>query len=219
MNKSFAVIFDMDGVLMDSNPFHKISLRLFAEKYGYQLSDEELRVKIYGRPNKDWIRRLFDQPMDDQQVAAYGEEKEELFRDIFKDDIAPVKGLINFLGTLKSSNIDMAIATSAPRSNVDFLFKHVNIANYFKIILDESDVERGKPDPEVYLKTAKRLGYSPDRCIVFEDSLSGVESALAAGCKVVAVTTTHQEDEFTGVSIAVADFNDTQLHNLGQLFD
>lgn len=209
----------MDGVLIDSNPYHKTSLRKFAEKYGYQLSDEELRVKIYGRPNKDWIPRLFEIPLNADQISNYGEEKEELFRDIFSEVISPVSGLISFLEKLQGNNVDMAIATSAPRTNVDFLFNHIKIAKYFKAVLDESGVTQGKPHPEVYLKTAERLGYSPDRCIVFEDSLSGVEAALKAGCKVVGVTTTHKKEEFEGITLAINDFNDPNLNDLASLVD
>lgn len=86
-------------------------------------------------------------------------------------------------------------------------------------MLDESDVVKGKPDPEVYSKAATQLGYTPDRCIVFEDSLSGVESALGAGCKVIAITTTHNEGEFQGVAYAVDDFTDERLKNIDELFE
>ncbi|MEL7001584.1 MAG: HAD family phosphatase [Bacteroidota bacterium] len=217
MSEKFAVIFDMDGVLIDSNPFHKKSLNIFAEKYGHHLSDEELRLKVYGRPNKDWISRLFEKQLNKDQLFTYGEEKEAIFRDIYSHHIKPVNGLMKFLDRLRSLEIEMAIATSAPRSNIDFLFEHIDIKSYFPVVLDESDVSRGKPDPEVYLKAAERLGYSPDRCIVFEDSLSGVESAYSAGCKVVGVRTTHQEDEFKNVVLTVDDFDDTHLIELRNL--
>jgi len=218
MNETFAVIFDMDGVLIDSNPYHKISLNMFAEKYGHYLSDEELRVKIYGRPNKDWIPRLFDKHLNDAELFSYGEEKEAIFRGIFKEEIKPVDGLLSFLNNLNSAKIDMAIATSAPRSNVDFMFNHIDIQSHFEVVLDESHVTRGKPDPEVYLKTADLLGYSPDRCVVFEDSLSGVEAALRAGCKVVGVTTTHSDGEFEDVELTINDFTDSRLLKLEKLF-
>src|SRR5579859_489882 len=94
---SFAFVFDMDGVIVDTNPHHKIALRQFAEKYGYSLSEEELVKKIYGRTNKEWIPNLFDRTLSAEDVSRYGEEKEKLFRDLYEKDIVEVKGLTKFL--------------------------------------------------------------------------------------------------------------------------
>lgn len=204
---SYAVIFDMDGVIIDSNPYHKISLRQFCEKYGFHLSDEELIKKIYGRTNKEWIANLFGN-LSKEELSRYGEEKESLFREVFKNDIRALAGLPEFLENLKEKNIPIAIGTSAPRSNVDFVLEHTNLGEYFSVILDEADVEQGKPNPEIYLKVAARLGYEPSRCIVFEDSLSGVESARRAGAKVVGVATTHSMEELSHTDFIIRDFKD-----------
>ncbi len=202
---SYAVIFDMDGVIIDSNPYHKISLRQFCEKYGFHLSDEELINKIYGRTNKEWIANLFGK-LSKEELSQYGEEKESLFREVFKNDIRALEGLPEFLENLKQNNIPIAIGTSAPRSNVDFVLTHTNLGEYFSVILDEADVEHGKPNPEIYLKVTARLGYEPSRCIVFEDSLSGVESARRAGAKVVGVATTHSVEELSHTDFIIRDF-------------
>ena len=204
---SYAVIFDMDGVIIDSNPFHKISLRQFCEKYGYHLSDQELVNKIYGRTNKDWIANLFG-ALTKEELSRYGEEKEALFREIYKNDISALTGLPEFLERLKEKNIPIAIGTSAPRSNVDFVLSHTGLEKYFSVILDESNVEQGKPNPEIYLKVAAKLGFEPSRCIVFEDSLSGVESARRAGAKVVGVATTHLFEELNHTDFVIQDFAD-----------
>jgi beta-phosphoglucomutase family hydrolase len=202
---SYAVIFDMDGVIIDSNPYHKISLRQFCEKYGFHLTDEELIKRIYGRTNKEWIANLFGQ-LSKEELSHYGEEKESLFREVFKNDIRALAGLPEFLESLKRNNIPIAIGTSAPRSNVDFVLANTNLGDYFSVILDESDVEQGKPNPEIYLKVATRLGYEPSRCVVFEDSLSGVESARRAGAKVVGVATTHSVEELSHTDFIIRDF-------------
>ncbi len=204
---SYAVIFDMDGVIIHSNPFHKISLRQFCEKYGYHLSDQELINKIYGRTNKDWIANLFG-ALTKEELTQYGEEKEAIFRKIYKNDIHALKGLPQFLERLSKKNIPIAIGTSAPRSNVDFVLSHTGLEKYFSVILDESNVEQGKPNPEIYLKVAAKLGYEPSCCVVFEDSLSGVESAQRAGAKVVGVATTHSLEEFHYTDFVIEDFTD-----------
>jgi len=202
---SFAVIFDMDGVIVDTNPYHKISLKQFCEKYGYRLNEEDLIGKIYGRTNNEWIRNIFG-PLPKERILELGEEKEAMFRALYKDVIKPLSGLDNFLKELEDRSIPKAIGTSAPRSNVDFVLEHTHLRKYFTTILDQSDVEHGKPNPEIYLKVAHRLGFSPQQCIVFEDSLSGVESAQRAGAKVVGVTTTHNQQELAHTDLVISDF-------------
>jgi HAD superfamily hydrolase (TIGR01509 family) len=129
-----------------------------------------------------------------------------MFRALYKDVIKPLSGLDNFLKELEDRSIPKAIGTSAPRSNVDFVLEHTHLRKYFTTILDQSDVEHGKPNPEIYLKVAERLGFPPQQCIVFEDSLSGVESAQRAGAKVVGVTTTHSQQELAHTDLVIADF-------------
>src|SRR5436190_2994940 len=206
MDQKVAIIFDMDGVIVDTNPYHKIALHQFCARYGYSLTEDELRNKIYGRPNKEWIANLFQRKMSPAELSAYGEEKEKLFRDLYEKDIKPLPGLHDFLVRLKDEKIPVAIGTSAPRSNVDFVLEKTGLGNFFDVILDESNVDRGKPDPEIYLKVATRLNMPPSRCIVFEDSLSGVMSAEASGAKVVGVTTTHTKEELSHTQLSIDNF-------------
>lgn len=202
---NYAIIFDMDGVLVDSNPYHKIALNQFCSKYGHHLTEEGLRNKIYGRTNKEWITNLFGTLTADQ-LAQYGEEKEALYRELFDKDIKPVSGLIDFLQLLDKYNVPRAIGTSAPRSNVDFTLSKTGIQSFFSIILDESHVTHGKPSPEIYINVAKKLGLRPQQCVVFEDSLSGIISAKSAGSKVVGITTTHTPEELSETDFIINDF-------------
>lgn len=202
---SIAFLFDMDGVIVDSNPFHKIALKQFCKKYGYDLTEEQLKEKIYGRTNTDWITNVFGK-LDGAQLRRYADEKEALFRELYDQDIKPVAGLVDFLKRLDEQGIPRAIATSAPRANVDFTLAKTGFGKYFQTILDESFVTRGKPDPEIYLKTAKALNADPATCVVFEDSLSGVKAGKAAGCKVVGITTTHTREELSGTDLVIDDF-------------
>lgn len=201
----FAFVFDMDGVIVDSNPYHKIALRQFCEKHGHTLTETELREKIYGRTNKDWIPNLFGN-IDRDLAKKYADEKETLYREIYAPHIRPVPGLIEFLDALDRLRKARAIATSAPLENVDFTLDKTDTRRYFKVILDESFVSKGKPDPEIYLKTAKALNLPPDQCVVIEDSLSGIEAAKAAGSRVIAITTTHSKVEFPPVDLIIDDF-------------
>lgn len=200
-----AFLFDMDGVLVDSNPYHKIALREFCKKHGHDLTEEKLHEKIYGRTNRDWITNVFG-PLPTAQLQAFADEKESLFRTLYARDVKPLNGLVSFLEKLEKNDIPRAIATSAPRANVEFTLQRTGIGRFFTTILDESYVTRGKPDPEIYIKTAAALGYDPKRCLVLEDSLSGVAAGRAAGCKVVGLATTHTAAELVESDHIIADF-------------
>jgi beta-phosphoglucomutase len=201
----YAFLFDMDGVIVDSNSFHKIALKQFCKKYGHQLSEEQLLEKIYGRTNKDWIATIFGN-ISPEKIREYADEKEALFRELYKNDIKPVDGLIDFLKRLDEHKLPRAIATSAPRVNVDFTLEKTGTVDFFPVILDESFVNQGKPNPEIYLKTAATLGFEPESCIVLEDSLSGIRAGKAAGCKVIGITTTHSKEELKETDYIIDDF-------------
>jgi HAD superfamily hydrolase (TIGR01509 family) len=121
-------------------------------------------------------------------------------------DIQPLKGLIDFLDKMDKAGIPRAIATSAPRANVDFTLEKTGTGKYFETILDDSFVTEGKPDPQIYLKSAAALGLQPGDCIVFEDSLSGVKAGKRAGCKVIGVTTTHSKAELAETDLTIDNF-------------
>lgn len=215
MNK-FAVLFDMDGVIVDSNPIHKIAIDKFCKKHNVHLDEEKL-IKIWGRQNKDWIPIVFEEELDPQRVAELAFEKEKLFRELYEKTIKPLPGLDTFLQLLENNNIPKAIATSAPIENVDFILKKTGLRKYFQTILNDTHVTKGKPDPEVYLKTAKALNFNPVDCIVFEDSLAGVQSGKNAGCKVVGLLTTHTSKELNQTDLNISDFTELRLEDLERI--
>jgi beta-phosphoglucomutase len=203
--KNYGFIFDMDGVIVDSNPFHRIALKQFCEKYGYSLSDEDLLTKIYGRTNKEWITNVFGVLAPDQ-LNDYAAEKEALYRQLHEKDIVPLPGLRQFLTLLDQLKFPNAIGTSAPMTNVEFILRKTDLTEYFQVILKDTDITIGKPHPEIYLKASQRLGLAPDHCVVLEDSLSGIAAGRAAGCKVIGVATTHSPAELAHTDLVIYDF-------------
>jgi HAD superfamily hydrolase (TIGR01509 family) len=212
----FAVIFDMDGVMVHSNPHHKIAIQKFCLAHGIELNELTFLNKIYGRTNRDWIKNVFGD-LTDEQANAYAMEKEAHFREIYEPYITPVHGLVAFLDLLVANNIPRAIATSAPPENVDFVLDKTRLRKYFEIILDERVVTHGKPNPEIYLKTAKALGFPNDKCIVIEDSLSGVTAARRSGSKVIGITTTHTPEELKETNLVIQDFTELTIAKLKAL--
>lgn len=197
----------MDGVIAATNPHHEKAIKIFCERYGKSVSDSFLVDKIYGRTNADWIPELFG-ALEEAQLNSYADEKEQLFRDLYTEDLEAVAGLENFLKDLKDKGVKMAIATSAPKANADFILRGLAIEAYFDEILHSAHVTIGKPNPQIYLKASKALNFAPEKCVVFEDSLSGVKAGLDAGCKVVGVTTTHTKEELQHCDLVIDDFQE-----------
>jgi len=199
------ILFDMDGVIADTNPFHKTSIQQFCKRHGIDASDDFLKEKVYGRVNKEWIPNLFG-TLGEEEVNILANEKEQLFREIYAPHLSAVDGLIEFLQLLQENGIKAAVATSAPLENANFILDGLNIREYFDAILHSADVEQGKPHPEVYLKAAAALDKLSAECIVIEDSISGVQAGKAAGSKVIGITTTHEGREFGSIDLVISDF-------------
>ena len=201
-----AAIFDLDGTLLDNNSFHLKSWVEYLKDMGRNISEEEFNASFNGRTNKDVIKYIFNNPMNEEEILKYSLEKEAVYRKIYKPYIQPVKGLIAFLEILKNKNIPMAIATSGIQPNIDFMFDNLPIKSYFNLVVNSSHVTHGKPHPEIYLKAASLLNVNPENCLVFEDAIVGIDSAKAAGMKVVAVATTEPKENFHDADFIIDDF-------------
>jgi beta-phosphoglucomutase len=173
----FSVIFDMDGVIIDSNPYHKKAWQAFCKQHNISISQSDLETKIFGRTSDDTLPILFNRPLEKELIIQYSSEVNKKYRELFEKDIRPLPGLKDFLDELRKADIKFAIATSAPPVNVEYVLTKTNLKNYFDIIVDDTMVTKGKPDPQIYLLTAGQMKVSPSDCIVFEDSLAGVEAA------------------------------------------
>jgi len=217
-SSQFAVIFDMDGVIVHSNPTHKKAIRKFLEQHGKSLSDRYLREEVYGRTNREWLRSTFD-GITEEKIEEYIREKEQIFREMFAHDLKPLPGLREFLDTLCENEIIMAVATSAPKVNADWVLGELDLVRYFRTVLHEGHVTHGKPHPEIYLKTADALDMEPEKCVIFEDSLSGVEAARSAGSPVIGVTTTHTREELAHTDAVIRDFTEIDSEILISIYD
>jgi beta-phosphoglucomutase family hydrolase len=201
-----AVIFDLDGTLIDNNSFHLKSWIEYLKNIGRNISEEEYNLNFNGRTNKDVIQYVFNREMTEEEILKYSLEKEAVYRKIYQQFIKPINGLIQFLDILKSKKIPMAIATSGIQPNIDFMFENIPIKEYFQTVVNSSHILKGKPDPEIYLKAASLLGIPPENCLVFEDAVVGIKSAKAAGMKVIAVATTHPKEELCEADMIVSDY-------------
>lgn len=203
-------IFDMDGVVVDNHRFHLKAWMAFSEKYKFKLNEEIYRDTFNGKTNADLFSMIFGK-ISSQQMEAYAQEKEGLYQKLYASEMRAHKGLLDFLDFLKKQRIKIALGTSAPTQNVDFTLDGLKLRHYFEVIVDGTQVDKGKPDPQVYQLCAMKLGLDPKDCVVFEDSLAGLESGDRAGCKIVGVATSHVAFELkVKTDLIIHDFTEAR---------
>jgi len=209
-NLPWAVLFDMDGVIVANTDFHVDAWLAFTARHNRPLTLQQYFQHINGRTSADAMAYAFGRAISGDELAELTEEKEAIYRDLYAPHLQPTPGLPEFLDALKAANVRLAVGTSAPQSNVGFTLDGLNIRSYFDAIVDASMISHGKPNPEIYLTAARRVGVEPAHCVVFEDAFAGIEAGIRAGMNVVAVATSHTraELETTGASLIVDTFAD-----------
>ena len=208
----------MDGVLADNNIYHKIAWKKFLKKQNIDINEDIFEQKISGKTNHDILRSFLGSKKTDLEINDLALEKEKMYRKEIKNKLKPVLGLKKFLDEAIKNKIKIAIATSAPPKNVSLVLKTLGVSKYFKIIIDDTDVTAGKPDPQIYLLTAKKLKNPKSLYVVFEDSLAGIESAKKAKMKVIALATTQTKKELVAADLAINDFSEINLDKINSLF-
>ena len=191
-----AVIFDIDGTIVDNMHLHAEAFAVFAERHGLPPLTHEDRARLDGRRNSEIFPILFKREVPRDEWLAYEHEKEGLYRELSRGRLAPMNGLHLLIDRLERDGIPMALATSAPKLNVAHTLAELNLAGAFPIVVRGDEVARGKPAPDVFIEAARRLGVEPGECLVFEDAPMGIEAAQAAGMRVVALTTSFQAAHF-----------------------
>lgn len=220
-NLPLAALFDMDGVLVDNHRFHADSWQQFAKRYNRTITPDQYAQFINGRVAADSLPYVMQRALLADELHMLTEEKEAIYRDLYAPTLTPTIGLVDFLNELKTHAVPMAVGTSAPISNISFTLDGTGIRSYFSAIVDASMIQHGKPEPEIYLTAAQRLGVPPERCVVFEDAFSGIEAGLRAGMAVVALATTHTREELstTKAQVVIDDFTQINHEKLLQLIE
>jgi beta-phosphoglucomutase len=182
-----AYLFDMDGVLVDSDPTHKIAFAQHLKQYGVDCTDAYFAQHISGNNNFEVAEMVLGKGKPREAYKAFGDAKEALFRQLYNNVITPLPGVIPFLQRLKKLNKKTAICTSAPIENLNFIVHKLQLRQYFNVLLCEDDVTQFKPHPQIYNLAMQQLGTTPNNSVVFEDSSRGSQAGLAANCNVVVV--------------------------------
>ena len=209
------VIFDMDGVLVDSAGAHFQSWRRLARECGRDLTQEQFAV-TFGRQNRDIIPALIGE-VHGTTVEALADRKEKIYRDLIRDATPIVDGAVKLVRALYKADVALAVGSSGPRANIDLVLQAMGAREFIKVIVSGDDVTRGKPDPQVFTIACARLGIEPARCVVIEDAPAGVEAARAAGTRTVAVLRHHPATAFTCPDIVVTRLADLSVDSIKTL--
>ena len=210
-----AVIFDMDGVIIDSHTAHRRAWKDFLKTLGRDVSENELDCILTGRKRAD-ILRIFLGELSDEQAQHYGKQKDDFFQRVALD-VKPVPGVVEFLDEMQSNRIEAAVATSASRLRTLRTLQRLRLESYFSVVVTGDDVDLGKPDPGIYRLTCRKLGLTPDNVLVFEDAVSGVQAARQAGLRCVGVVGERTPAELllaAGASRLITSFIGVSLNTL-----
>ncbi len=195
------ILWDMDGVLVDTGDFHFQAWSELLPEYGIEFS-YELHQETFGRNNASILSLLFGERLTPELLSEVSDRKEERFRAAVRGHAQPLPGVRTWLERLRPGAARQGIASSAPVANIDTLAGELGLLGYFDAIVS-GEAMPGKPDPTLFLEVARQLGVPPESCVVVEDAIAGVEAAKRAGMKCIAVTTTNEAQALSAADIVV----------------
>jgi len=207
-----AIIFDMDGTMIDSMPHHTSTWLDFAQKHGVDMEIDEIMRRTTGRTGLECVRLLLEQPdMDDALAWELVHEKERLYRDIFGPIFKEVAGFSAFYAATRARGLKVGVGTAGDIHNVDFALGHLKMSPPPDAIARGDEGLTGKPTPAIFLAAAERIGIAPEHCIVFEDAPFGIEAARRAGMRAVGICSTNTPEELAGPHVITCVRNYDEL--------
>jgi beta-phosphoglucomutase family hydrolase len=210
----------MDGTLADTMPYHQQAWDSLLAELGLIVDKDEFFRWTAGLTNREIFPRLLDRALEDGEIEQLSERKEAVYRNLYQPHVAALPGAVRFLGDARRAGIALAVGTAAPPANIELVLDTLALRELLPVVVGAADVERGKPEPDIFLKAAARLGVDPVDCVVFEDAPAGIEAARRAGMRCVAVTTTLSRADIARLprqehlQLVVDDFRDPALQAL-----
>ena len=215
----FGVIFDWDGVIIDSSKQHEKSWELLAEEIGKPLTDGFFK-QGFGMRSEVIIPDLLKWTAEAGEIINLSLRKEALYREILVDQPAtPLPGVVNLLEALSNENVPCVVGSSTHRANIVLILEQFNISQYFLDIIAGEDVEQGKPHPEVFLQAAARMHHTPKKCIVYEDTPPGIEAARNARAIPIGVIGTHPPENLQRAAWLVHRLDEFSPRQLGKMVE
>ena len=212
-----ALIFDMDGVLVDNTAVQARAFQLLFRDLGLTTRALPLLRRLNGMPAADILQSVFRHSVPKKQLEIYAEQRELLYRTLYWSKRRALPGLVEFLQTARAEGFKIGLGTGSGGATLSYILDHLDLRRYFDVVVGKDDVAQGKPHPDTYTATAARLGVPPESCIVFEDAVLGEQAAYRAGMRCVAVATSLPAKAFQAPLAAVKDFTDMSPARLLEL--
>jgi beta-phosphoglucomutase family hydrolase len=215
-----AFIFDMDGTLVDNMHVHAKAFKQLLDENGIEMATDKFDkfiIETAGRTNREIMPTVFGEDVSGERIDELASRKEELYREAFLPIRRPVEGLVDFLTEAHELGIKLAVATAGGQKNMEFILDGLDLRKFFDAVTTSADVSNGKPNPEVFLVSAEKLGVEPRNCLVFEDAFGGFEAAHRAGMKSIGLTTVNTAEDILArdsVVEAYADFTSVTAREL-----
>ena len=213
------LIFDMDGTLIQNMPYHMKAFSTLAERLGYQML-QPVTNKFYGRHNDEIFLAIAPQWVIDKYGLQYlSDEKEAIYRELYAGKVCLTDGLAELLAEAKAKGVKCYVGSAAPRLKIDLIWNGAQLDDKIDGCICGDDVVNFKPHPEIFLKCCEGMGLAPEDCVVFEDAISGIKAGWAAGCKVVALSSTATPEALAadGVEHIITDFKGMTLESLEKM--
>lgn len=215
---SQGILWDMDGVIANTAPFHFQAWRDTFTKRGVKFTKEDFD-HTFGLRNDSIIRKILGKKISAEDIEVIAQEKEANFRHRLPPALQPLPGVIQLLKALKDAGFKMALASSAPKENLDLLTLKLGVKEYFDAVVSDKEAKKGKPSPDLFLLAAEKLKVPPHNCIVIEDAIAGVAAAKAAQMKCIAVTNTHPKESLIQADIVVDSLEQVDTSIIQQLLE
>ena len=205
-----ALIFDMDGTMIDSMAYHRQSWITFAQSHGLDIEVEDLMRRTTGRTGAECMAELFGRPIAREEAWTLVQQKEEAYRSLFSPVFAEVAGFAAFAQQASARGLKWGVGTAGDQHNIRFAFSHLHLSQPPLAVVGGDEGLAGKPEPAIFMEAARRMNVRPEACIVFEDAPFGIEAARRAGMRAVAICTSHRAEELTGphVLALVRDYHE-----------
>jgi HAD superfamily hydrolase (TIGR01509 family) len=207
----------MNGTMINDMHYHELAwYNVLVKELNAPLTTEQVRHQLYGTAAEMFDRVFGAGKFSKEEVDAISIEKERRYREEFLPHLKLIDGLPSLLTTAKLKNIALAIGTAAPIANIDFVLDNLNVRSYFPVVIGPDDVVESKPNPEVFLKAARKLGVAPEDCVVFEDAPKGIEAAARAGMTAIGITSYHTSAELVNENVlfTIEDYTQSVLNQL-----
>lgn len=203
-----AFIFDIDGTIIDSMPYHSRSWPLLFARHGIGGEHLALVQRGAGRTGVELMRDILGADLSEERARALVDEKEIIYRDLFRAEFREVPGFTAFARSAKAAGLKLGLGTAGNPENIAFAIDGLGLHDFFNAAVGAADVVHGKPEPDIFLEVARRLDVAPEQCLVFEDAPLGIEAAHRAGMRAVALTTTEPHHDFAAYAHVLHICND-----------